>query len=285
MKYSLIMFLLSVVVIVGLVGFVFSQEALSPIQEEVAGDKEVVEFFSSTTDTEIVETVSKPPSASKPPSTSPVNIFKPKVEDEQWHERKVLVREPCDFVEMQKFMEDLLASPKWANIVKLYPKRTYVLKTNSPLDIAASGKWMYTCHIEVSLLSEELIQNEFETWTMKNASGVALALLNPTESYQAGALEFVIGNTSITFLLADGPNGSSFGTYQYDSQTDKVRLFSVLSGFQSTYSVYEADILGKEMCPCIQHLKIKITNQLSEADLKTALDKKENFEDGLETEE
>lgn len=272
MKDSPLMLLLPVVVIMGAVGFMFTRDALSPTHEELAVEEKSAEISSSTSDMEVAEVVKKSS------SSSPVDIFRPKEENESWTKRNLLLEEPCDFVEMEKFMDSLLAKPEWAEVIRLYPNRTYASKTDSPLGVVASGKWIYNCHLEVTLASDSLSQDEHGAWQKKNV----LDLLNSSETYQSGVLSFSLDNVDITFLLADGPMVSSFGTYQYNNETASVRLFSVADGFTPTYSVYEADALGEEMCPCVEKIMIQVTNEISEEDIRAALEKgkqPDNFEE------
>jgi hypothetical protein len=69
--------------------------------------------------------------------------------------------------------------------------------------------------------------------------------LNVDEDYSAASVDFSLDNRNFSIMLADGPNGSSFGSYQYSDDKKKVRLFNVSHHFGGRTSAYEADLTEK----------------------------------------
>ncbi|MEN9920411.1 MAG: hypothetical protein RL538_304 [Candidatus Parcubacteria bacterium] len=179
-------------------------------------------------------------------------------------EKSLSLTESCDFQSMKMYLESLLAQSSWKDILLEYPLQQYREVEDAELDMWVNSSRPQACVLEVTLRSKELTFAEFEKAKYPYFSAVShvLTLLNPSEDYSSGSVVFSPNqHTDFTFGLADGPNGSSFGTYQLDEKGSAVRIFTVHGGTKREKSPYEVE-RDEETCPCEQGLTIRMTEDI-----------------------
>lgn len=169
---------------------------------------------------------------------------------------------------MRAHLVAILAQPKWGEILSEYPRREYKNINDSELEVMVNKTHPRACVIKVSLKSNSYNFNDFKQiqYPHYRALPQILSLINPSEDYSKAVLNFSPDEfTSFDFLMGDGPNSSSFGTYQFNSNKNSIRLFTVQAGTKRTSSIYEVED-EKETCPCEQSLTIQMSDEISISD-------------------
>lgn len=174
----------------------------------------------------------------------------------------------CDFPSMRKYLSSLLLQPAWDDILSEYTLQQYKEIDDTELEVFVNGLRPHVCVLELALTSAPFDFTEFHKLQYPYYDGVShvLSLFNPLEDYSVGAFNFHSDtSTEFTFALADGPNSSSYSTYQFNQGTNAIRLFAVSGGTKREKSPYEVT-KDEDMCPCEQVLSIRMTDEILVAD-------------------